>query len=574
MPVVVVETTVDASAAVMTVASTVSHSGPIHWMNIAAIVWAVGVVVSLCLGVAGYLATLRRFQRSAVESSATVEATVQTMCESSGIKRAPKILVSSAVESPAVAGLWRPVLLLPANFEQAFSQAEIVLVLKHELMHLKRHDLPVNAVVCVLQAIHWFNPVIWFAAWRVRTDRESACDAQVLASDQTDCRNDYGQALLKVQSAYCPRGLSLGLVGMFENGRSMRERIMAIANYRRAHPLMSLMGVAWIVGLTVFGATHAEPLKPEKEPVKDTAVSDDSIVAMVNGRLIFKADLKKTIESQQSALRYRYRDNSKQLEIELKDIEHKALDSLIDRELILQEFTKLGGAIKPKYVEEDINAIIKEQFKGDREKFEAELAKSGMTLKTFHELREKMIIVQVMRSKQGSKLPAPTDVEVEDYFKAHEANWRGTDKVKIRTITIPKYTTEAGSTPEKQKQLFEEIVAKVTGGADFADTAKKYSKDSRADKGGEWDWMEMKALNPKMRETVASLAPGKVSVFVDADSAYLLIAVRGKKAGEAPSLDDTRTEIEKKIKAERTSAAAEKWLAELRSKANIRRNVQ
>lgn len=60
---------------------------------------------------------------------------------------------------------------------KTFLPAEAELVLKHELMHLKRCELPVNGLLCVLQALHWFNPLLWLAASHARQDRESACDA-------------------------------------------------------------------------------------------------------------------------------------------------------------------------------------------------------------------------------------------------------------------------------------------------------------------------------------------------------------------------------------------------------------
>ena len=326
--------------------------------------------------------------------------------------------------------------MLPSDCEKTFSKTELALVLKHELMHLKRHDLPVNAVVCVLQALHWFNPLLWFAASRVRADRESACDAQVLASDAGDCRNDYGQVLLKVQSACSPRGPSLGLVGMFEGGRSMRVRITAIARYRRAHPAIGPVMAVVIAALSVVGATRAQTGLPDKAPLPSSAASAAGMAAFVNTTFITQSELQDEIEAQKKTILFRHRDNPKQKEAELKDLDRKALDSLIDRELILQAFNKLGGTIKPKYIDEDIQTIVEKQFKGDRSALIAELAKNGLTLKKFSGIREKMIIVQVMRSRQGGKPQAPTAAEIEEYYTKHSAMWRSEEKKSGETPSV------------------------------------------------------------------------------------------------------------------------------------------
>ncbi len=254
------------SAAPIVVSEGITLSQPVtDWTKLAGIAWAVGALVSLGLGLASYRGALRRFRWLAVEPSASLLATVRALSDATGLRRAPSLMISQGVKSPAVAGLLRPVLLLPAAFETAFTPGEARLVLKHELMHLKRHDLQVNTLVCLLQAMHWFNPALWFAAARVRADRESACDAQVLASDHADCRNDYGHALLKVQTECCPGGLSLGLVGAIGSARLMRSRIAAILNYRRSHPVMGVFAGALIGLLGLVGATRAETTAPAFE---------------------------------------------------------------------------------------------------------------------------------------------------------------------------------------------------------------------------------------------------------------------------------------------------------------------
>ena len=50
----------------------------------------------------------------------------------------------------------------------------------------------------LLQVIHWFNPVLWYAFRRMREDAEFACDAQVLRRQSDLSQVEYGQALLFV----------------------------------------------------------------------------------------------------------------------------------------------------------------------------------------------------------------------------------------------------------------------------------------------------------------------------------------------------------------------------------------
>lgn len=301
------------------------------------------------------------------------------------------------------------------------------------------------------------------------------------------------------------------------------------------------------------------------------AQSQNGIAAVVNGKVITRSEVADAVNAQRQMIMMRLRDNPLQAQREIAELDKTALDSLIDRELILAEFKKVGGTIKPQYVEDDINTLVREQFKGDRDTFVIELAKSGMTLKKFREMREKMIIVQVMRGKQGGNQPPPTPREVEDFYKNNADKFRDKDMIKIRTITVPKFSGDATATPEKQRQLAEEIRSKVIAGSDFATMAKTYSQDSRAENGGEWDWMERKLMKPTMADAAFATKDGGVSKVIEDEAAYLIIYTEAKKLGNLAPLDKVRGDIEKVLNAEKAKGDVDRWLEGLRKKAVIRK---
>jgi peptidyl-prolyl cis-trans isomerase SurA len=296
----------------------------------------------------------------------------------------------------------------------------------------------------------------------------------------------------------------------------------------------------------------------------------NSIVAVVNGVPIMKSEVEDTVTAQRQMLLMQLGNNPAQLQAELKKLQDSALENLIDRELILAEFQKAGGTIKDQYIDDDINTLIREKFNGDRNQFVIELAKSGMTMRKFRELRKKMIIVQVMRSQKAARRLPATPKEVEEFYRKNIDSFREKDMLKISTITIPKFTGEPGSTPEAQKQLAEEIRGKVATGADFATTARTYSQDSRSDNGGEWDWMERKLMDKTIADTAFKLKEGGISQVVSMDAAYIIIYLAAKKPGAATPLDKVRNDIERAIEAESSRKTLDEWLASLRKKATIR----
>lgn len=244
--------------------------------NVFAVVWLVGFGLALVVGLAGHAMTMRRVRRGSCGAEPDLLEMLEVAAREAGLARAPRLVVSRAVESPAVSGFFRPVLLLPVGFPNGFEDREARLILAHECCHLKRLDLPVNWLCCFLQAMHWSNPLLWFAFARMRVDREAACDARVLSVQNGDCRAAYGEALLKLQGMMPPRSINLGFVGIFERSAELKSRIVGISEHRPVSAKGHFSGMVACGVLLLFGATRGEVAEgPEVVDGPQAAVVND-----------------------------------------------------------------------------------------------------------------------------------------------------------------------------------------------------------------------------------------------------------------------------------------------------------
>ncbi|MBI1177588.1 hypothetical protein GC207_09135 [bacterium] len=137
----------------------------------------------------------------------------------------PTLRLTDAPMSPAVYGLFRPVILLPRQLVSRLSIEQLRTVLLHELIHLRRRDLWVNCLQSILQIACWWHPLLWLANARIRRVREEAVD-EAVASALRDDADAYPATLLEVAKFTITRPLmTLGLVGILESKNALKQRI-------------------------------------------------------------------------------------------------------------------------------------------------------------------------------------------------------------------------------------------------------------------------------------------------------------------------------------------------------------
>ena len=218
--------------------------------------WGLGAL--LLLGRTGWFALLmhRTVAAAKPESSAALIAALDQARHVTGVRTPIGIRSIPGLDSPALYGAVRPLLLVPPDLEQRLRPDQLRHVLLHECAHVRRHDIALNWVMSVLQAIHWFNPAVWFAFSRLRVERELACDEIALEiAGQDDCEA-YGQTLLQLIASQ-PRdaaSFTPGAIGLFERHGDLRRRLRHIAEFRPGRrlglPLAAVIAVSGALTLT------------------------------------------------------------------------------------------------------------------------------------------------------------------------------------------------------------------------------------------------------------------------------------------------------------------------------------
>jgi len=174
-----------------------------------------------------------------------------------GVETILGIIVTDKVKSPALFGFIRPRLLLPVGIIETHNFKELRHIFLHELSHLKRCDILLGWVTALLLVVHWFNPLVWYAFYRMRQDRELACDASALSTMGIGESEKYGLTIVRLLEKFSQaRGLPI-IAAVSEDRSNLKKRIAMISQFKKEPYLWSVLAVTLIIVLSFVTLTNA-----------------------------------------------------------------------------------------------------------------------------------------------------------------------------------------------------------------------------------------------------------------------------------------------------------------------------
>lgn len=185
------------------------------------------------------------------------------------------VYVTDVVETPCLFGLFRPAIYLPSAV--AGEARHRYHAIAHETTHYRHGDGICSALRCLCLVLHWYNPLVWWAAVLSRADGELACDAATIRYIGEENRGEYGRVLVDL-TCRKPGNLLQTATMMTGSAKGIRERISLIAKKPKmaVYTLIVVILVAAVaVGCTFTGGESGK--EPDVPPdVTQQAGVDDT----------------------------------------------------------------------------------------------------------------------------------------------------------------------------------------------------------------------------------------------------------------------------------------------------------
>ena len=234
----------------------VHADGPVNVKAIlrkaAPILWAMGFA-----SVAGlFLTTNARFKRRILDSRYELDIRKNDL----------DVYVTGEIDTPCLFGLKNPAIYV--TYPVADDPTLLRHTLEHEATHYRHGDHIWAVLRCLCLAIHWYNPLVWWAAFLSQQDAELACDEATIARLGEGERAEYGRTLIGMT---CRKKANVLMAATTMNsGKSgLKERIMLIAKKPKTafYTLIAVVVIAAVaVGCTFTGARQNRLDAHEKVP--------------------------------------------------------------------------------------------------------------------------------------------------------------------------------------------------------------------------------------------------------------------------------------------------------------------
>ena len=240
-------------------------------MNIIPIIWVFGLIITAVIIIGSYIffwINMRGVQLSAdkdefyvskmllpYEKIKSISEESKNICK---LKRTPDIVVSKNIMSPMIAGFLCPKLVLPEKVLESFSEEQLKLVFVHEYTHYKKKDHIMNFLLLVLNILHWFNPIIWFAIRKIKKDNEDVCDEMVLKYISEDSRFLYGKTILDLTEYSSQAKISNSQ--MASTASNIKNRIKTIYSFSKRKFKVIILPLSIVITVTFLTGAITEEI--------------------------------------------------------------------------------------------------------------------------------------------------------------------------------------------------------------------------------------------------------------------------------------------------------------------------
>jgi parvulin-like peptidyl-prolyl isomerase len=194
--------------------------------------------------------------------------------------------------------------------------------------------------------------------------------------------------------------------------------------------------------------------------------------------------------------------------------------------------------------------------------FEDLFLKHAVSFEAWRERLKRRLLVEKVIRKELLKEDSATPRRIKDYYDKHRKEWSHGEEIRVRHILLPS---------EDQAR---DVLEQLKNGHDFATLARLHSKGPEALNGGDMGYVTRGQLPDSLDEPLFDLEAGDVSSVITTPYGFHIFQTIDKREAGVLDIEECIERIRQGIQKEDLEAAYGPWLAELRSRYDIKINKE
>ena len=280
----------------------------------------------------------------------------------------------------------------------------------------------------------------------------------------------------------------------------------------------------------------------------------EGAIAVVGDKTVTKEEFDTLIEQQKKSAEAQKQDFPAPGTAQYEALKAADVKGLVEQKETELEAEAMGIQVTDQEIETQLNQVKEQNGLTDEQKYQAELAKAGITDSQVRDQVRFSILTNKIYEAVTKKVTV-SDADIQAYYDKNPTNYQQPASREVRHILV------------KDEALAQKLHDQIQGGADFAALAKKYTQDtaSKAD-GGKFTAFKGRTVQP-FDDFVFSAKTGELSDPIKTEFGWHLIETLGPiKPATTKPLDDVKDSIQGALLTTKQHAAIQAWTAALPAK--------
>ena len=303
---------------------------------------------------------------------------------------------------------------------------------------------------------------------------------------------------------------------------------------------------------------------PNATPITPNGTVVEDVIARINDQIITRTEYQRA----QDGLVQEAKQENWTPE-QFNDKQRNLLRDMIDQQLLLSKGKTLGITGDAETIRQ-LDEIRKRANLPDMEALQKAAEQQGVSFEDFKQnIRNQAITQQVVRDEVGRRINITPNVE-QAYYTAHAKDFEQPEQVHLSEILVPTADNATDAQISAAQAKADGLVAKLKGGASFAEVAKANSGGPTASAGGDLGDFKRGTLGDVLEKATFSLPVGQFTEPIRTRQGFVILKVDSHQTAGTPPLQQVEGQVQEAIYMSQLQPALRSYLTQAREDAYVK----